>query len=372
MSGIANLIGKKLEEKNEVRITSGAGREPCVKVDVTQPWAAVAMPNSIGVDMCMSRVVIDDTGENLCLEMPNGQLGPAFDKEGLRLLGHHTGFKVDFIHKLPINMQADVVSEMMRQHRSQDFQFVGDDKINSVSPGWRDIAGHPEVCQVAYDAMKIASKSTDVEVRNFRKDNTGMSCWFVMHSISDSVTKQRGDVIRAGIALKHRYGSLLQASLFIDRLVCLNGMVVTQEGFSWAQRGDGNINRQMDYLVFAVNEAVDNFPTLINRAKSMANTTIDGDPRDALLARARAMKIDPKYFPDIISAYEIEGGSNEWMMLQAITRWATHNNVLEADKRDNVLASSGSWAYDFDLVNARLPRPLAERFGAQIMEEKAN
>lgn len=373
---IAALIAGLAESKrNEATSSVVMSRTtPVISITPDRPWSHIPMPESVGFNITSGRVAYDDQRDSIRLVMPDGSVGPEFTEEGIRSLGHLVGYRTDFIRKLMPATRVTVINEMIMQHRDQIIQCIGHNgEISTIAPGWRDVVGHSEIIETAYNALRgstLAMKQ-DVDVRSIDQIDSATMVCKIMANKQSKITAKKGDVLRAGIKIEYRYASLLKVSLYIERLICENGMESGSEVYTWTNNNKGvtNIVEQLDYITMAIADCSARFDAIVNRSIQMSETVVEGDPRNALLARARAMKIDPKYTPDILQAFDAEEGNTEWHMLNAITRFATHSKVINDLYRTRVQSGAGVWVDKFDLVNCRMPRPIAEKFGAQIMEE---
>ena len=367
---IGDMISRLLEEqKNNNFNVRTIERPSVIEIMPEAPWASAPDPISIRTNTSLTKVVPDYERNTLRIMKPDNTPGSIIGIDGLRQLGIMTGYKVDFVNKLPLNMRAEVINEVIRQHREQDIQFIGEDEtITQTVPQYREVCKHSEVAQIAFNTMQgICTKTgSSASVKNY-SSTAGSMKLHVVSSIQEKITAHRGDILNFGVVIEHKYGSHLGVSLGIERLICENGMTVVNKGYSWSSKA-GEVSDQLDYVVIGINECITQFAVTASRARTMAETMIQGDPREALIARARNMRLDSAYFPDLVNAWEQEPGNSEWHMVNAFTRLATHNKSVEDKTRRNIQAASGAWTHEFNVVNARLPRQIAERVGAQIIE----
>jgi heme-degrading monooxygenase HmoA len=192
-------------------------------------------------------------------------------------------------------------------------------------------------------------------------------------SFSEEITqggRAVGDVLSLGIELQHRYGSLLEVYLYVERLICLNGMVSNRKEFEWKQALTGNNIEQLEWVKTGISQAVLEWPNIITRSRRMAATPLGGNPERAVAERASAMGLRTAQVMQVIEAFRQEPITTEWGALNAITHWATHSPKITREQQNRVQAAAGNWISVFDLVNARLPRPMAEAIGATIIEER--
>lgn len=335
-----------------------------VAIPAHLPWANWEAP-TVETDVPVQALTVRPTTDGLWLdddERPLGRIGT----HGLRELSTRVGFPIDFIEKLSTRtLQAEVINDRIAQAREQDFSVVCEgDRILNVAPGWRAVTPHALVAQVAYD--EIATRVGAVEVGPLAVGPNGLSLKLIT-STERPVTPRIGDVLRMGVQISHRYGMELGVSLFTERLVCLNGMTGTRHDFDWTHRSMGTVDSQLSWLRDGVDHAIESYGDLIARAQRMAETQFQGSHRDAIIERARAMGVPRRLWEQIIRAFEEEPGQDEWALLNAFTRFATHSTTADLSRR--LQAAAGDWATNFDVVTARLPRATAMRVGASIIQE---
>lgn len=82
------------------------------------------------------------------------------------------------------------------------------------------------------------------------------------------------------------------------------------------------------------------------------------------------MRVPRRFDERLVTAFRQEPGRSEWHMLNAFTWLATHGGLPEANSAA-IQRAAGSWTEGFDVVTARLPRPMAMQVGAHILEEAA-
>jgi hypothetical protein len=177
-------------------------------------------------------------------------------------------------------------------------------------------------------------------------------------------------VLSLGMLVEHAYGVFLGASLYVERLSCLNGMTTTKQAFQWKMSaGAGAQRSQLDWVLVGVANALAAFDDVVEKARMMAAVSVGGDAERMLLERARAMRLPRGYDDALLAAWRVEPDQTEWGMLNAFTRFATHSDTLNDRQRASLQHTAGEWAERFDMVSARLPRPIAEAVGASIYED---
>lgn len=370
---VSEYMKKAMAQSRQFHAMEPIGeRGSLVPIEPDKPWANEKIPYAIGVDLSKLRFKVpsnlSDKNQEIVIAKPDGSDGPVMHKEAMRVLGHNCGFKVDFIEKLPIHLRAEVVNEMLRQHRPQDFFLSGTPEIISdISAGWREICSHAEIAQKAFNAIKTISQ--DCTIKDYSVTPVGMKVKIITER-RQPITKKVGDALAYGISVHHRYGSLLKTSLFTERLSCLNGAKTIDESFSWQSEKVGGCQSQLEFVVMSVNHTLEQYNNFVQRARIMSEVMVEGDPKEALLVRSRALGIPEKFLPVVLEAFEREEGNTEWDMLNALTRFATHaqHSDLTENHRDKFITGAGQWVTEFDMVNARMPRVMALAAGAQILE----
>jgi hypothetical protein len=145
-------------------------------------------------------------------------------------------------------------------------------------------------------------------------------------------------------------------------------MTASKQEFSWKSRSVGDAESQLNWMMIAMVDAIEAFDRLVGQSHKMLETRIEGDAEQALRERARAMRVPARYDDRLIDSFRQEPGATEWHLLNAFTRMATHAN-LPLDAARLIMDASGQWIDGFDLVSARLPRPVAMRIGARITSD---
>lgn len=368
----------KPEEHGVVKL---GAREPSIPIDESKPWAQFARPQ--GVLMNIQDAVVapnmttvgdgeeqKDIMTGLRLTAKGEDLG-VIDREAVRELGRMIGFKVDFIDKLAANpsLACNVVNHMIGEYRPQLMMFAGDgERVRDVCPGWRETASHAEVAQKAYDVM--VAQYPDVQIKTCTVGNDGhLELILTVDMGNGQITPEAGDYLKGGIRVTHRYGTEVKVGLFVERLVCTNGLTACSTSYGWTARGAGSVTAQLAYLEAQTLESMGRFQALVENAKKMAETKVSGDPEQAIKERMKQMGVPARHLDAILDAFRQEPGDTEWHMLNAITRFATHALGIGRNLREALMEGSGDWVRQFDVVKARIPRSIATRVGAEILQE---
>lgn len=372
--------------------TSPNGEGILVDIDLNAPWAGWPMPEVVPTKMEYLRVNVDKIympsgGERLIIEDNAGMVGYP-TSSAIHDLSIRVGFPWDFISKLPLRLQSEVINSRIAEARKtgvtmtrQPMLTTGSDgllvpreegyrTVTNVSPGWRGILRHGEVAQKAYNMTRDVYGADGVTIKTARLTDSGMEVRLQTNRTEEVSRGGRGlgDVISLGLLIMHRYGVELAVKLYVERLICLNGMTSSTWAFEWKSVATGSPRDQLDGMCIGVANALVAFDGVVDKARTMANTPLEGDAERMLLERARAMRLPQTHHEDLLSAWRQEPVTTEWGMLNAFTRFATHSPGLNDRQRLSFQQTAGDWTTNFDMVSARLPRPIAEAVGASIYE----
>lgn len=379
---------------------------PIVAVDPDAPWANWPVPAQEPIDAKFVRLAAieppDPWGASidpergqarpaprLAMVGPDGLLGfPT--RAALQDLSRKVGFDTDFVlDKISDpELRAAVINDRLGQLAAADTSIMltkqpfmvatpggpqadsdGAMTITNASPGSRQIVPHGWVAQTVLNIMRQVYQE-DVSVVSARLTDHGMEVR-IRTNLTMEVTpggRSVGDVLSMGILVSYRYGQELALGLYCERLVCTNGMTANREALQWKANGT-TVRDQLDWVTVNAAVAVQKFPDVIEHARLMAQTSLGDHPEVALIERARAMRVPRSHEALVLEAYRAEPSSTEWGALNAITRYATHSEDVADTNRRRLQQTAGNWVSTFDMVNARLPRPMAEAIGASIYEE---
>ena len=111
------------------------------------------------------------------------------------------------------------------------------------------------------------------------------------------------------------------------------------------------------------------FDNLVSKARAMAADEFVGDAHEILTNRARTLGVPIGLVPGVLAAFDEEPGGTEWDLMNAVTRFATHDDRVSPRQKEAFQETSGHWVDEYDRVTAKLPRRMASRIGASIIEE---
>lgn len=370
-------------------MTSPNGEGSLVDIDPDRPWAAWPSPEAVpsairNIRIGVDRVYMPSGGARLYVQDTAGMVGYP-TAAAIQDLSIRVGFPADFIAKLPLDLQAAVINSRIEDCREtnmtmtrQPYMVAGETgaleqhqsyrTVTNISPGWRGILPHGAVAQTAFNILASVYGIDGVSIKVARILDAGMEVRFQTNYVQH-VTRKVGDVMSLGIKVNHKYGIDLAVSLYIERLICENGMTSISSAFEWKSRQLGTPASQIEWLMIGVANAIGGFDAVIEKARSMSAIVIEGDSERMLIERSRAMRLPRTFDEGLLSAWRQEPEPTEWGFLNAFTRFATHSPELNDRQRHNMQATAGKWCESFDMVNARMPRPLAEAVGASIYGE---
>jgi hypothetical protein len=331
---------------------------------VPMPWDDWPEPEIFNTGMHRLNAQLDD--DQRVVICRDDELIGRVNERLVKELGWASGFPHNFINKLRPETRVAVINERIQDARDRDVTLISEGQtVTNFVAGWRGILPYRETAEIAMEVLRNQGY-TDVAVPEaFRNDGT-MTLRLVTQR-AEPITPAVGDVLSQGIEILQSYGTGITASLFAQRLACLNGMTATQREFQWRSRGEGGIDNQRVWLRASVTDVLGHYQKLVDNARRMAEVTFSGNPRDVLQEHARAVRMPSRFFEDLVDAFNTEPGNTYWDIANAFTRLATHGNRLNDRNRRRLMLSMGTWGEEFDLVRCRLPRPVAERLGAEIL-----
>ncbi len=340
-----------------------------VSVDPNMPWFSWPDPDAFATPVSSLTVrplgpdaspedpliLVGESGEDL------GEMGSA---TAFRQLGWFATFPTDFVNKLAPATKVLVVNERLRQCPREVSVVIENERIANIVHGGRGIPPYREVAQTTYDTLKSVY-GEKVDILETRQGDGEMNLRFVT-GVEKPVTRKKGDILQMGVQVHQDYGHDLSLALYVNRLICTNGMTAENQEFTWRVRGEISIEHQLAWLATGVSKVVGAFDQIVAHAKQMAEIPVNGENIPAILERyARSMKFPVRYLGRVIEAYNQEPDPTQWGILNAFTRVATHG--LSGALQQNILAATGTWTQEFDMVDVRLPRPVATSLGAELI-----
>lgn len=291
----------------------------------------------------------------------------AITPSGLVELGRAVQFPPDFVSSLPHELAAQVINTIFSQRASnQSMQMlVEHGTIVGIVKDRRPVLSAADACEVALETL-AESYGNEVEVEEAILES-GAAHLRLKLPLAEPITPKEGDVLQGGVVCLFNPGQLKKIGNYEKRLICTNGMTTTGEKFTWSRKDEEiSLEAQMDWIRENVMVAANEFHRVVERARHMATIVVE-NPEQALRDRLRAMRINKRWFEQIEACFAEEPGDTEWHLLNAITRFASHHPGLDLTQRNALQSGCGDWCASFDMVEARLPRPIAIRVGAEII-----
>ncbi len=338
-----------------------------LQIDQSKPWAQWAEPKVANAKLSEMIIQLDwhenDIADLVLYNRESDELINRLTLSSLAQLGTYGKFPASFVTQLTPLTAKEVINECLGNADDREMTVISDgDRITNFMPGSRELIPYHQTAQFVHDTLsKIYGSIATVEARA----NGRMRCRFTTGA-QDKVTTKKGDILSLGVTVEQSYGGTIELDLYAERLICLNGMTSNRSEFKWAQKSGSTRNAQFAWLRQGMEEVTSGFENLLTRARLMAQTTVVGDPEKVLIEHAKAMNLPQRFWADLLAAFREEPGNTEWDLLNAFTRLATHGG-LEAAHVSRVQGAAGSWVEEFDMVTARLPRPMAHAVGAEIM-----
>ena len=371
LPGETSISEEEIESQPEETLPWEVQPKPSVSPRIVRsindrPWADWSAPDTATASLHSFR--IRPSGDRLAISTSDGNILGFVADTALDELGKRVTFPAEFIQKLSPTLAAQVVNERIQAEKDMEMTAViQDGEWTNLLPAWRGILPTRRTADIAYDTLKEHYPEIEIEQAVYK---TGSMLLKLLTPVVYPVTPAVGDTLRMGIDVAQQYGGTIAVQLYVKRLVCLNGMTANERAFSWRKRtGDaGSVEEQAEWVKEGVLHAVGSYTALVEKAQTMAQTHFEGDYTEILRERASAMRLPMRHLPALINAFEAEVGNTEWNLVNAFSRLATHGG-LPGDLSRALQYSSGEWLREFSLVNARLPRPIAERVGARIINE---
>lgn len=334
-----------------------------IVIDRDAPWANWSTPEVRPVSLSELTVHLGDNGFTL---YEGDEVIADATHRGLQEMSRLVGFDTDFVtSKLPGGLAADVINHRIAASKDKTVAVITEDgRFTSLVPSVRELLTYSETAQEVYDLMN--GVYGDIHIDFAGQTDRGMHLR-LMTDIQQRISPATGDVMGMGIDVRQDYGETTNIRLYLRRLVCLNGLSAQEQAFSWQNRLEGGRDYQRLFLADGIARALGAYDNIVDRSRVMAQTPFEGTPEEALRLRATAMNFPLRNIGDVIQAFEMEPGETEWHLLNAFTRVGTHS-ALPGQLGQRTLQAAGEWANNFDIVTCRMPRPMAVKAGAQIVD----
>ena len=306
----------------------------------------------------------------LNLTGPEGPLGRFTDGVGFAL-GWEAHFPYDFVKSLSPGVPAIVLNERLARERNRDLTLVmEDDQVSCLVPSGRELLDAATLADVTYSALQPLGNLT---IQKAELDGHRMRLQLLTPR-EERVTRVKDDVLQMGVDVYQQYGQPMQFRLSTLRLVCLNGMTAFLTEYTWKDREARTRDAQIAWVRETIGQIQQSFGVLVERARLMANTPLQGEPILAFQATAHALGVRRDNLRNMAQAdFNTERelvGNNQWALANAFTRFATHRTDQPAQFRRDLAFRAGQWMATDQLVIAELSRTVAQSVGARILEAR--
>lgn len=334
------------------------------EIDQDSAWANWPNYDSKTVSAGEVSVKTKDNGK-LCLLQEDKSLGE-LTPNAIRQMGWSCNFKSDFLEKLSSELSEAVVNYRLKQTTGK-FQVISSgDKLTSFAPGWRPVVKCSLIAQVVFNELvKYFGDNVALDFHSISEHSLKLR---FMTSIQGIVTPAVGDVLNYGVAINYEPAREISVSLYANRLTCLNGAKSNQQLFRWTSAKSSTEEDQLLFLANSAVKAIEYHEVVTQHAIEMSQTTFDGDVNAILRERAASIGLE-SHVSEIIGAFEQEPGNTEWHLFNALTRYATHSTKLDFDQQSRIQSIAGDYLTNYDVVTAELPRNVARRVGARILDQ---
>lgn len=306
-------------------------------------------------------------------DLPPYRVAPSF----LEGLGGETTFPPSFVEKLSPATQAAVINERLAATPPRLMSLVmnGESCVRFL-PGDRAVLSAPLVADRIYDRLNdlYGGVMIDEARANNGEHWLRFTTPYTKTLTGEVVEIERGrheflkeEVLSMGVQVRHEFRDGLSVELHVKRLLCYNSATSNVHSYSWRVKEDRSEAAQLYWLDDVIAGLPAEFDRFLAHGQQMQAEKFEGHSRTALQAAAKSMHLPKRLLPGLFAAFDQEPGDTHWHLFNAITRMGTHGELAPGIARE-LCRTAGEWAATFDMVNARLPRALANNVGAQILE----
>lgn len=333
------------------------------------PWSQ--WENPVAESIILGEIEAVSQTNGLALSIHKNDPVP-LSPRGLVELGRKFQFPPDFLSGLAQDdpdLAASVINRvMLRGKLSDDAQILYEGgQVVGLINGWRPMVSAQTLINSAYESVCERFDDDSIEIKLSEYVNGQARARFLFPKYGEVRPNRVGDVLRAGIEMLVKPGEEIDGGIYTERLSCLNGATCAQTKFSWAKRSEITGDSQIQWVKAFAAGVVEEFDQIVDKAREMASIVVER-PEFALRARMKALRVNKSHHDGILAAFAEDEGNTEWDMINAITRYATHNENLDTSTRSQLQSGAGDAIYTFDLCVAELPRQVARRVGATILQ----
>lgn len=350
---------------------------------VGKPWDNWDLPETVDCELGHVRVHPDNANKRLLLEVPGYDPAP-FGETIWKNLDWSGDFPATFVRKLSAETAALVINERLQTFPKRPLRAIREGgRWLSLVPARRDFVPAKRLAETAWDAFSqygIADLLPDTPEEPWY-DEGSMLLRFLSPKRFE-VTRRRGDVIRMGVEIGQTYGSGIDLSLYVERLVCINGMIAGHREIAF-KGAVMEVTAQLDWVRERIAALPEVFDRLALSATAMAGRRLGENVLvpEALANYARNNGLQARLVPlarrawDEMLREEEDVQPTEWDLSNAFTRALRDvqgDARWDRETRFAQMNRVGEWVRGDEIVRALLRRRDAERVHAQIEETVAN
>lgn len=346
------------------------------------PWESWTLPETTDTTLGHVRVAADHERKVLLLEVPGSEPAP-IGKTIFANLGEAAQFPVQFLEKLSLDTAATVINERIQNRPAKELRAIKENgRWLSLVTNRREFVPTRLLAETAHEAFASYGEVSLVPENPeepYYQDGR-MLLRFLSPKVK-SITPRRGDVLRMGVEISQVYGESIDISLYVERLVCTNGMIAGHQEISF--RGAvTEVKEQLQWVREKVLGLEPVFLRLQEQAVAMSQRQIPSNVLipEALANYARQNGIHGRLVPLARNAWdrmyreEEAVQPTEWDLANAFTRAIRDVRTYESWPRDVRFLMQeriGEWVRGDEIVTARLRRKDAEKVHAEIVSEES-
>ena len=265
-----------------------------------------------------------------------------------------------------IKLVPQMLEAALEDEKIRNLVILTSDGVpSSIFNGDRQIMQYDSLFEyIDAEATKIGADDSKYALM---KDGTlQVQSWISNDSFA--VTPRVGDTLRFGTNFRYKPGELIVASALAERLVCANGMTRVVEKHGW--RGGNDIESQKQFISQKLRLAAMSNSHIRMAAILLANTKVpQGQSVDEFIRQlCHNFGITGAMVEAIVLAFNADGdvdmeNISQWDIINAFTNAFTHNSAPEMYMTDIAGAIMYEVGTGTALVNARVPKTIADIWG---------
>lgn len=167
-----------------------------------------------------------------------------------------------------------------------------------------------------------------------------------------TASRQVGDILRAGVMVNFSPIGLrpVMVRSYVDRLICTNGMSITDTLDAWSAPGGEGSNDPFEWIPGAIDAAWEGTAAMFQAADRMAATEVPEDAVETLVNDAFDYhRIPGGLRARVLARLANQNVTNGWDIQNAITYAATHDEAIKDDRqRIRLMSFGGDVSSHFD------------------------